>query len=98
VEVSVYSAKGERLAQKLVTATAGENDWTWDGATDRGTTAADGAYRVIVKTQPVGGGTGAELPFTVIAKATGVAQQGNALQLQLGALSVKMAAVRSVMP
>lgn len=98
VEVSVYSDKGERLAQKLVTATAGENDWAWDGSTDRGTAAADGAYRVIVKTQPVGGGAGAELPFVVVARATGVEQQGKALQLQLGALSVKMAAVRSVMP
>jgi flagellar basal-body rod modification protein FlgD len=98
VEVAVYSAKGERIAGNVVNATAGENSWTWDGGTISGATAADGAYRVIAKTQPLGGGAGAELPFVVLAKATGVEQQGKALQLQLGALSVKMSAVRSVAP
>lgn len=98
VEVAAYSAKGERIAASVVSATAGENSWTWDGATTSGGTASDGAYRVIAKTQPLGGGAGAELPFVVLAKATGVEQQGKALQLQLGALSVKMSAVRSVMP
>lgn len=97
VQVAVYSAKGERLAESVVNASPGENGWAWDGTTERGTVAPDGAYRVIVKTQPVGS-VGAELPFVVIAKATGVEQHGKDLQLQLGALSVKMGAVRSILP
>lgn len=97
VNVAIYGANGAKIADSLVYATAGSNEWSWNGRNGSGTLMRDGAYRVAV-TGSAADGSARALPFTVLGTATGVAQQDNAVRLQLGALTVDFAAVKSVTP
>ncbi len=67
--------------------TKGSNTWTWDGTDSSGNTLPDGSYKVAV-TGANADGTTSALPFSVVGTATGVLNQSNSIQLQLGALSV----------
>lgn len=95
VAIAVVSGTGVHLADAALTSVRGTNTWSWDGASTAGGTLPDGTYRVVV-TGANTDGTTAALPFTVTGTATGVQNQNNTLQLQLGALSVPFSAVRSV--
>jgi flagellar basal-body rod modification protein FlgD len=95
VSIAVYSDAGTKIRDATVSATKGQNTWTWDGTDNAGNAVADGSYRVAVLAQN-GSGSTAAMPFTVQGTATGVQKQNNALQLQLGALSVDFSAVQSV--
>ncbi len=95
VAIAVYSDTGVKIADGLVNATAGSNEWTWNGRNGNGTQMRDGAYTVAV-TGANADGTAAALPFTVLATATGVQQQDNAIRLQLGGQVVDFAAVKAV--
>jgi flagellar basal-body rod modification protein FlgD len=96
VAVAVYSSAGTKIADALVQATKGSNDWTWNGTSGNGTKLRDGSYRVAVASSA--GGTTTALPFTVLGTATGVQRSGDALKLELGALKVDFAAVKAVQP
>lgn len=97
VNVAVYAANGSKIADGLVNASAGSNEWSWNGRNGSGTLMRDGAYRVAV-TGSNADGTARALPFTVVGTATGVAQQDNAVKLQMGGLTVDFSAVKSVAP
>lgn len=96
VSIGVYSDAGAKLRDTSLTSQPGHNAWSWDGKDDQGNAVPDGSYRTIATTQ-LSGATH-DLPFTVSGMATGVQKVGNALQVQLGALSVDLSAVQSVAP
>ena len=92
VDLAVYTPAGVQVKAATVQSTAGTNDWTWDGTGPNGQKMADGVYKVVAT-----GPGGSTLPFNVLGTATGVQRTGaNALQVQLGSLSVDFGAVQSV--
>lgn len=95
VAIAVYNDSGVKIRDASVAAAKGNNTWTWDGTDNRGRSVPDGSYLVTVDGAGSGGSTVA-LPFTVTGTATGVLNQNNAVQLQLGALSVGFDKVQSV--
>ena len=93
--IAIYNDAGSKVRDASVAATKGANTWTWDGTDNKGNSVADGSYRIAV----IGAnadGTTAALPFTVVGTATGVQKQGNAIDLQLGALTTDFGTVQSV--
>lgn len=94
VRVSVLNEAGIAVREMDVASKAGANTWTWDGRDAAGRPMPDGAYRVAVTTAGANGPAQA-LPFSVLATATGVQKTDSGMQLQLGALSVNMSAVKS---
>jgi flagellar basal-body rod modification protein FlgD len=94
VTVAVLGAAGQPLYQATVNAAQGSNTWSWRGQTANGTTMPDGAYTVSVTT--AGDGSATALPFSVRGTVTGVQQNGNSVDLQLGPLSVGVQALTSV--
>jgi flagellar basal-body rod modification protein FlgD len=95
VAIAIYDSTGARICDATVSATAGSNTWTWNGANGSGQTVPDGAYTVAVEGVDTTGTTTA-LPFTVTGTATGVQNTSAGVQLQMGALSVNFSAVTSV--
>ena len=97
VAVAVFAPNGTKVAEGLVQARTGSNEWSWNGRNGNGALLRDGAYRVAITGNNADGSSRA-LPFTVLGTATGVAQQDNAVKLQLGGLTVDFSAVKSVAP
>lgn len=95
VAIAVYNDSGVKIRDASLSAVKGSNSWTWDGTDNSGHSVADGSYLVAVNGAGSGGTTTA-LPFTVTGTATGVLSQNNAVQLQLGALTVGFDKVHSV--
>jgi len=95
VSITLQGATGNTLRQDTVNAVQGANTWNWNGKTSNGQMLPDGAYTVTV-TGGVPGAPATALPFTVVGTATGVSAQNNAVNLQLGALSVPFSAVSTV--
>jgi len=96
VKIGIYTDAGAKLRDETLTSQPGHNAWAWDGKDANGNSVPDGAYRAIV--QSTAGSTAQDLPFTTSGTATGVQKSGNALKLQVGALSVDVSAVQSVQP
>ncbi|MCC6720137.1 MAG: flagellar hook assembly protein FlgD [Acetobacteraceae bacterium] len=97
VAIAVYGANGAKLADGLVQASTGPNQWNWNGRNGQGTLMRDGAYTVAVASSNADGSARA-LPFTVVGTATGVEQKDSAVRLQVGGLTVDFKAVKSVAP
>ena len=97
VAVAVYGANGSKIADGLVQASAGSNEWSWNGRNGNGTLMRDGAYTVAVAGSNADGSTKA-LPFTVLGTATGVSQTNGTIRLQLGGLTINFSDVKSVAP
>ena len=97
VAVAVYGANGSKNADGLVQASAGSNEWSWNGRNGNGTLMRDGAYTVAVAGSNADGSTKA-LPFTVLGTATGVSQTNGTIRLQLGGLTINFSDVKSVAP
>jgi flagellar basal-body rod modification protein FlgD len=95
VSITVQDANGNILQQTSVSATQGENTWSWNGTNSNGQMMPDGAYTLAVTGGPVGTSPKA-VPFTVVGTATGVNNQNNTVSLQLGAVSVPFSSVTSV--
>jgi flagellar basal-body rod modification protein FlgD len=95
VDIAIYSDSGAKLSDQMLMATKGSNTWTWNGTTSSGSTLPDGSYKVAV-TGANADGTTSALTFSVIGTATGVQNQSNGMQLQLGALSVDFSKVQAV--
>jgi len=95
VAISIYNSAGQDVRDAVLTATAGNNTWTWNGQDNSGNQLPDGAYKIAV----IGAnadGTTAALPFTVTGTATGVESTSSGVQLELGSLPVSFSAVQSV--
>jgi len=95
VEIGIYDANGNKVADTVVNATQGSNDFTWNGQDSNGSQLPDGSYQVAVEAAGASGQPTA-LPFTVLATATGVQQTASGLQLELGGTSVPFSALQSV--
>jgi flagellar basal-body rod modification protein FlgD len=95
VDISILDANGAKLSDAMLMSSAGTNTWTWNGADGTGRTVPDGSYRFAVVGANADGTTTA-LAASVIGKATGVQNQANGIQLQLGALSIDFSKVQSV--
>jgi flagellar basal-body rod modification protein FlgD len=95
VGIAIYNAAGQQVRDASLTATAGVNNWVWDGKDNTGATLPDGAYNIAVAGASASGTT-QSLPFTITGTATGVQSSGNSLNLNLGALTVPFTAVQSV--
>ncbi len=95
VAIAITNSSGQQLYGTTLTATSGNNTWTWNGTNNQGTQLPDGAYNAAVVAANAGGTT-TTLPFTVTGTATGVQSLSSGMQLQLGALSVPFSAVQSV--
>ena len=87
VALAIYSDNGAKLRDATMIATKGSNTWTWDGN--------DGSGHTRAGRQLQGGGGRRQCRWharraavQVIGTATGVWNQSNGMQLQLGALSV----------
>jgi flagellar basal-body rod modification protein FlgD len=95
VAIAITNASGQQLYGTTLTATAGNNTWTWNGENNQGSQLPDGAYNAAVVSANANGTT-ATLPFTVTGTATGVESLSSGMQLELGALTVPFSAVQSV--
>jgi flagellar basal-body rod modification protein FlgD len=97
VNVAIYAANGSKVADGVVQARTGSNEWSWNGRNGNGALMRDGAYRVAITGNNADGSSRA-LPFTVLGTATGVSQQDNSVKLQLGGVTVDFSAVKSIAP
>lgn len=96
VGIAVYSDAGVKLHESVVNASAGVNDWSWNGRAANGARLRDGAYRIAVMGAQADGSTAA-LPFSVRATATGVERGDSGVTLRLGAAGVPISTVRSLL-
>ncbi len=96
VAIAIANSSGQQIRDVTLNATAGQNNWTWNGTDNNGNTVPDGAYNIAVIGTNADNSTTA-LPFTVTGTATGVqSTSNNGMQLELGALPVSFGDVRSV--
>lgn len=95
VSIAVTDANGDNLYDASVNASAGANNWTWNGTDSNGDTLPDGAYNVAI-TGTAADGSATALPFTVTGTATSVDSTANNLTLNLGAVNVPFSAITSV--
>lgn len=96
VNVNVYNSTGTLLAQNVVNATVGINNWQWNARDSNGTIQPDGAYKIAVTGTGKTGST-TELPFNILGLATGVVKNGPTLQLQMGSVTTDFTNVQSVL-
>lgn len=95
VEIDIGNSSGTILKTGKLTAVQGTNSWSWDGTDNAGNSLPDGAYSVAVVS--AGDATaGTAVPFSVVGTATAVQVQNNAVQVQLGGVTVPFSAVQSV--
>jgi len=95
VNISITDSTGAVITQSQISATQGTNQWSWNGQNATGGHMPDGVYSVAV-TSGTAGKAAAAIPFTVIGTATGIAQSGTALNLQMGSLSTAFSNVTAV--
>jgi flagellar basal-body rod modification protein FlgD len=95
VAIAITNSAGQQLYGTTLTATAGNNTWSWNGQNNAGTQLPDGAYNAAVVSGNANGTT-TTLPFTVTGTATGVQSLSSGMQLDIGALTVPFSAVQSV--
>jgi len=95
IAIAVVNAAGQPVYDTTVNASAGQNNWVWNGQTNAGGTAPDGAYYVAVQAQTANGGA-TSLPYTVTGEITGATSVSGTTQLQLGSLTVNLSALQAV--
>jgi flagellar basal-body rod modification protein FlgD len=95
VSVAITNSNGVAVYNGSFNAVAGSNSWTWNGTDNSGNTVPDGLY-TLTPTGTNTDGSSSTLTFSVTGTATGVQDANNAVQLQLGALSVPFSAITSV--
>ena len=95
VAIAITNSSGQQLYATTMTATAGQNSWSWNGQNNAGTQLPDGVYSAAVMSENANGTT-STLPFTVTGTATGVESLSSGMQLEMGALTVPFSAVQSV--
>lgn len=91
VTITVTSDTGEKILQTNLTATAGNNDWSWNGKNSDGRTVQDGSYKVNVSDQ-----TGTGLATSVTGIVTGMQRSGTGVNAVLGDLQTEVGTIQSV--
>jgi len=89
--ITITDASGNVINSGTVNATAGANNWTWNGANASGGVEPDGAYAISV-TDP----SGNPLSFDVTGTATGVADNAGVVDVDLGTQVIPLTNVVSV--
>src|ERR1700712_3731419 len=95
IAIAITNASGNVVRTVQATSAAGSNNWDWDGKDDAGNTLADGAYGVAVETQDASGNTSG-VAFSGTGTVTGVSKSTTGVSLQMGAESVDMTNVTSI--
>jgi flagellar basal-body rod modification protein FlgD len=93
VTISVTDGSGDVLSQQTISATAGQNSWTWNGKSSSGTAVPDGAYNVSITT----GSANTAVPFTVLGTVTGLQNSGGSVSLDLGSLVIPMTSLTAML-
>lgn len=96
IAVAITDASGREIRGATLTSTAGANTWKWDGTDDSGRSVPDGSYAVSVMTPSATGTTATAVPFTVEGTITGLVKNGTSTSLQLGATTVDVGALQSL--
>ena len=95
VLINITNSTSQTVRSAIVSATAGQNTWTWNGQSNSGTEMPDGAYNVSITAV----GTNAAMtsvPFTVSGTVTGVTSGTSGVNLQLGTLAVPFTNITSM--
>ncbi len=95
IAIAVTNASGNVVRTVQETSAVGSNSWAWDGKDDSGNTVADGTYGVAVETQDTSGNT-STIPFSATGTITGISKSPTGVSLQMGATSVDMTDVTSI--
>jgi flagellar basal-body rod modification protein FlgD len=102
VAIAISNSSGQQVRDVSLTATAGQNTWTWNGTDNNGNQVPNGAYNIAVIGANSDGST-TPLTFTVTGTATGVQSNASSsagtnggVQLDLGALTVPFSSIVSV--
>lgn len=93
--IAIYNSSGTKIRDASLPATQGANSWTWDGLDNSGNQVSDGSYSFAV-TAADANGKASNLSATVTGTATGVQQQNNSLDLQMGAQTMGFSSVQSI--
>lgn len=94
--ITITNSNGQTVRSAVVSASKGQNTWTWNGESDNGTDLPDGAYGISVNAVNSDGST-SPLTFSVTGTATGVTSSStNGVQLEMGALKVPFSSITSV--
>ncbi len=94
--ITITNSSGQTVRSAVVSASKGQNTWTWNGESDNGTSLPDGAYGISVNAVNSDGST-SPLTFSVTGTATGVTSSStNGVQLEMGALTVPFSSITSV--
>ena len=96
IGIAITDASGKEVRTATLTSTAGANTWKWNGTDDSGRTVPDGSYAVSVMTPSATGTTTTAVPFTVEGTVTGLVKNGASTSLQLGATTVDIGALQSL--
>lgn len=95
VLINITNSASQTVNSAIVSATAGQNTWTWNGQSSSGTQMPDGAYNVSVTAIGTNSGTAA-VPFTVSGTITGVTSGTSGVNLQFGTLAVPFTDITSM--
>jgi flagellar basal-body rod modification protein FlgD len=108
VAIAITNSAGQLVYDTSLTATTGQNTWTWNGTSNSGSQMPDGAYYISVIGANSSGST-TPLTFTVTGTATGVqnsssssgsssssSSSSSSVELDLGALTVPFSSIVSV--
>ncbi len=96
IGIAITDASGKTIKTATLTSAAGANTWKWDGTSDSGASVPDGSYAAAVVTPSTTGTTAVAVPFTVQGTVTGLVKNGTSTNLQLGATSVDISALQSL--
>jgi len=96
IGIAITDASGKEVRTATLTSTSGANTWKWNGTNDSGQSVPDGSYAVSVMTPSASGTTATAVPFTVEGTVTGLVKSGTSTNLQLGATTVDIGALQSL--
>jgi ferredoxin len=91
--VAMTDSSGTLVREAFVPLGAAATAWNWDGKDARGRALPDGSYRMAVTGVDANGGTRGTLPAVVAGTVTGLSQDGDGLNIALGALTTGFTAI-----
>lgn len=94
--VAMSDSTGAVVREAIVPLGATAAAWNWDGKDSRGRALPDGSYRLAVTGIDANGGTRGALSSVVAGTVTGLSQDGEALNIAIGALNTGFTTLRRV--
>lgn len=96
--ITITNQAGDKVREAVVPLGANGSSWTWDGRTDAGRAAVDGAYGVTVSGLDDAGRSRRSVTPAVSGTVTSIERNGDLAMLALGTLVVPADALRRVGP